>query len=85
MIQYWNVTKGINWRALKEEIKNSLRGKSAPNFNGGHSVVFKSYIFDTNGNIQGMKFYDYAGVNREFTSLDKTKKIMMGANLKDKK
>lgn len=83
MIQYWNLVKGLDWPTLKEQIKKSLQGKSAPNFNGGHSVIFKSYIFDRNGDIEGMKFYDYAGIYREFTSMDKTKKIMLGANLKD--
>ncbi|MCD9856797.1 hypothetical protein LUD75_18885 [Epilithonimonas sp. JDS] len=44
MIQYWNDYNEIGWKLLKEEIKNALCGKNAPNFNGGHSVIFKSYI-----------------------------------------
>ncbi|MBV6881762.1 hypothetical protein NG800_018495 [Epilithonimonas ginsengisoli] len=85
MIQYWNDYNEIGWTLLKEEIKNALRGKNAPNFDGGHSVIFKSYIYDNSGNIIGIKYYDYAGIHREFSLGDKAKKIMMGTNLKDKK
>ncbi len=85
MIQYWNNRNEISWTSLKEEIRSALKGNSAPNFNGGHSVIFKYYKYDSNGKVIGMKYYDYAGIHREFSITDKTKKIMLGANLKDNK
>ena len=85
MIQYWNNHDELKWENLKGEIKKSLQGRQTQYFNGGHSVIFKSYIYNSTGVINGMKFYDYTGIHREFLIFDKTKKIMLGANLKDKK
>ncbi len=52
------------------------------NFNGGHSVVFKSYIKDGSGNIIGLNFYDYTGIGRNYLFANESK-IFLGANLID--
>lgn len=87
MLQYWNNNNKIPWTDLKSAIKYSI-GKSIsqrhPNFEGGHSVVFKSYIFDKNDKIIGIKYYDYNGV-KHFDNDKIQRKIFLGANLKDKK
>jgi hypothetical protein len=51
------------------------------NFEGGHSVIFKSYLFDVNGNITGISYYDYSAINKIFNINEN--KIFKGANLRD--
>lgn len=44
---------------------------------------FKTYIFDENGNIKGISYYDYGGINKIFNINEN--KIFKGANLRDTK
>lgn len=50
---------------MKKAIKSSI-GKSKeqrhPVFYGGHSVIFKSYNYDSENKIIGIKYYDYHGI-----------------------
>lgn len=87
MLQYWNNYNEKDWMSLKSAIKLSM-GKSPaqwhPDFNAGHSVIFKSYNYDTGNKIIGIKYYDYHGIEtRGFNKGDK--KMILGANLKDTK
>lgn len=50
----------------------------------GHSIIFKSYLFDEQGNIFGFKHYDYHGIYRE-TIKANVGKVFFGANLRDRK
>lgn len=74
MIQYWNNENEVTWETLKAAIKSSIGARPHPNFSGGHSVIFKSYEYDTNGNITKILFYDYAGIHRKFEEIDIKKK-----------
>ena len=84
LIQYWGNPNSVDWNTLKKAIKNSLSGVQDDNFHGGHSVIFKSYIYGSNKVIIGIKYYDYHGiVTNGFKPNDM--KILMGANLRDEK
>jgi len=55
--------------------------------NGGHSVIFRNYLYNNNGNITGLEFTDYhGGVNglsgQPWSSADTTHTIQ-GVNLLD--
>ncbi len=50
----------------------------------GHSIIFKSYIFDASGSIIGFMHYDYHGINRQ-TIKATAGKVFFGANLRDRK
>ncbi len=82
MLQYWNNYDDLSLTQIKEAIKNTIDGKNDENFNGGHSVIFKSYIKNISGEVIGIKYYDYSGINRSY-SFDDGGKIFLGANLKD--
>ncbi len=82
MIQYWRNENQINWENLKKEMKKSIL-QQPNNFEGGHSVIFKSYLFDENRNITGISYYDYTGINKMFNINEN--KIFKGANLRDNK
>jgi hypothetical protein len=82
MIQYWRNENQLSWENLKREMKKAI-AKQPNNFEGGHSVIFKSYIFDENGNIKGISYYDYGGINKIFNINEN--KIFKGANLRDTK
>ena len=51
----------------------------------GHSIIFKSYRYDKDGNIDGFDFLDYRGNRGGITrSLQKEHKMyFLGANLKE--
>lgn len=88
MIQYWNNRNEKDWHVLKNAIKLSIGKKRAlwnVDFGAGHSVIFKSYIYDSSGTIIGIKYYDYVGIGRSFNESDKFTKLMQSANLKDEK
>ena len=88
MIQYWNNRNEKDWHVLKNAIKLSIGKKRAlwnVDFDAGHSVIFKSYIYDSSGTIIGIKYYDYVGIGRSFNESDKFTKLMQSANLKDEK
>ena len=82
MIQYWGNPNNVTWEKLKKAIKNKINKIEDNNWDGGHSVIFKSYSFDANGNIEGLNIYDYSGINRNFKI---NEKIYKGANLRDTK
>lgn len=90
-LQYWANKNHKDWDALKKAIKDNLNGIRNNDFSYGHSVIFKSYIYDTESVIIGMKYYDYHGIQNEpFLKTDEytlpnVPKIFLGANLKDKK
>ena len=83
MLQYWGNPNNVSWEKLKKAIKDSISKKSNSDWGGGHSVIFKSYSFDANGNIAGLNCYDYTGINRNFKINES--KIFKGANLRDTK
>ncbi len=83
MLQYWGNPNNVSWEKLKKAIKDSISKKSNSDGGGGHSVIFKSYSFDANGNIAGLNCYDYTGINRNFKINES--KIFKGANLRDTK
>ncbi|HEX8575866.1 MAG TPA: hypothetical protein VF677_06190, partial [Flavobacterium sp.] len=85
MLQYWGNYNNRNWQTLKSAIKSSIGANQHQDFSGGHSIIFKSYKYDTNGDISGIKYYDYSGIHKEFSLIDKQAKIILGANLKDYK
>lgn len=82
MLQYWNISSSISFLTLKKAIKDSINEISNQNFEGGHSVIFKSYIKDSSGVITGLNFYDYSGIGRQY-SFSSNSKMFLGANLKD--
>lgn len=82
MLQYWNIYESIDLTTLKQAIKDSINQIENENFNGGHSVIFKSYIKDESNNITGMNIYDYSGIGRSYSFADNSE-IFLGANLKD--
>ena len=82
VLQYWNNSKNLAWNILKQAIKDRLIVGYSSNYEGGHSVVFKTYIYDDSGNITGLKFYDYSGTDREPYNKNKPV-IFLGGNLKD--
>jgi len=69
-------------RLHKKAIIDAIKGISNSNFEGGHSVIFKSYIKDNSGNITGLNYYDYSGVGRNYT-FSNNSIMFIGANLKD--
>lgn len=83
MIQYWGNPNKVTWEKLLKAIKNQINKIEDNNWGGGHSVIFKSYSFDANGNIDGLNCYDYSGINRNFKINED--KIFNGANLRDTK
>jgi hypothetical protein len=83
MIQYWGNPKNVTWEKLLNAVKNKINKIEDNNWGGGHSVIFKSYSFDANGNIDGLNCYDYSGINRNFKINEN--KIFNGANLRDTK
>lgn len=62
-----------------------MNGINNPNFHAGHSVIFKSYYFDSDDNIIGLWCYDYSGTGRTYAKDAECHRIFLGANLKDKK
>ena len=82
MLQYWNISNGINFEELKPAIKDSINQIDNDIFEGGHSVIFKSYIKDSSNSIIGLNYYDYSGIGRNYSFQDNNK-IFLGANLKD--
>lgn len=88
-LQYWANKNHQDWNELKKAIKDNLNGIKNNDFSYGHSVIFKSYIYGREGEIIGMNYYDYHGIENEpFLKSDEytlpnVPKIFMGANLKD--
>lgn len=53
---------------------------------GGHSVIFRNYSYDSDGNITGIQYTDYHGDVREMKRENyEGLKIILGVNLIDKK
>ena len=69
----------------KVETPDLKHSRNNVDFGAGHSVIFKSYIYDSSGTIIGIKYYDYVGIGRSFNESDKFTKLMQSANLKDEK
>ena len=69
MLQYW---EGNDATAIVKE-STTL---------SGHSIIFKSYNYDSKGKINGLNYYDYSGTNGKFDKED-CGKVFFGANLKD--
>lgn len=90
-IQYWANKNHKDWNTLIKAIKDHFSNVPNPDFSYGHSVIFKSYIYGSEGEIKGIKYYDYHGISNEpFLKSDEytlpnIPKILLGANLKDNK
>ena len=53
---------------------------------GGHSIIFRNYIFDLNGKIIDFKYSDNSGEIKTFNdNWLRQEEIIMGVNLLDKK
>ncbi len=53
---------------------------------GGHSVIFRNYLFDTNGNITDFEYTDYHGGVRSFNNdyyYSRNQTTILGVNLED--
>ncbi len=74
MLQFWY---GSNLTL----IKNKIKARSLEDRQGGHSVIFKSYIKDSSGSVTGFKYYDYSGISKSAIKGDGS--LFLGANLKD--
>ncbi|KMQ65327.1 hypothetical protein ACM39_16780 [Chryseobacterium sp. FH2] len=85
MIQFWRNKKLTNWETLKKSIKNSLSKINDGYFSYGHSVIFKSYVYDKNNKIAQIRYYDYHGIGEELVFENNNERILLGANLKDEK
>lgn len=93
ILQYWTNKQHVSWNILKEGVKDSIRKIQNVNFGYGHSVIFKSYLFDEKDVIYGIRYYDYHGTDEGQTFLltdengldGNVPKLFFGANLKDKK
>ncbi len=83
-LQYWNGVPGNRYSTIQEARDNSFAG-------GGHSIIFESYTYDTDGNITGFYFSDYNGRNASGTGTgysnhhmsSNTTRLIIGANLED--
>jgi|GEM_PF-695202 len=72
LLQVWNSTS-VNINTLIQS--------------GGHSIIFRNYLFDNNGNIVDFEYTDYHGGVRRFKEnyhVPSNQTTIMGVNLKDK-
>lgn len=53
--------------------------------NGGHSVIFRNYSYDNNGNINGIEYSDYHGDSTTRSQSYFQSKTVLGVNLVDQK
>ncbi len=52
----------------------------------GHSIIFRNYIFDLNGNIIDFEYIDNSGEIKTFNNrYSRQEETIMGVNLLDKK
>ena len=54
--------------------------------NGGHSIIFRNYVFDANGNITDFQYTDYHGGIRSFNNdywMSRDNVTILGVNLSD--
>jgi hypothetical protein len=86
MLQFWRNPNNKDWIVLKKVVKEHIGKKREQwnsDFEGGHSVIFKTYIYEKSYKIIALWCYDYSGIEKRF-EID-ADMIFLGANLKDKK